>query len=185
MGNFAQTLETVLVESEPVSANLAATAKTIVGALDAARLKVRELEQQLDIVHRRLSAELALTVRRLIPSLNVGLNKNGCKIGYKTKHLLFVPDVSRGVWNVKSSDPQFASTFFRHNSTRTVLSSELSQLAEAIALFFRNHYKSLGEDIIGTGVVMVDDERGTLSDLVIWRQKQLRPLNSRLGRLLN
>lgn len=179
MSSFAQTLKVVLSEDKPVTANLAVAAKTIVSALEAARQKVKDLEHQLNTVHSRLSAELALSIRRTDPALNVSVTRDGCKVGYKTKHLLLVPNLPRGVWDVKSSDPQFSRIFFRYNSSTTVIDNDTTKLAASVTDFFRNHYKSLGEDIVGTGIVLIDNLKGTLSGLVTWREQFDVPLNSR------
>jgi hypothetical protein len=179
MIDFTRTLNSVLVESEPSSGlDLVAAAKTITTGLEAAKVRVRELENQLNLVHSRISGELAITVRKLLPSLNVGVTKDSCKVGYKSKHLQFVPDLMRGVWVVKSSDHRFANAFLRHYAPQTVVSSGLAPLSQAIIAYFVNHYRSLGEDITGTGLIVVEDRRCQLSDLVAWRNAHYK-LNSR------
>jgi hypothetical protein len=180
MLNFAKTLESVLVEHDSSGGlDAVGAAKAIVTALQVAKQKVHDLEHQLATVHQRLSAELALAVRKIQPGLNVGVNRDGTKVGYKTKHLLLVPDTQRGVWNVKSADPRFAKTFFRHYTPQTVITNGVDELAQAIVLYFVNHYRSLSEDISGTGVVFVEDRHTTLGGLVAWRDKYKSPLNSR------
>jgi len=160
-------------------------ARELESKLEAARQEVSNLENQLKIVTQRLNGDLALGIRRGNPALNVGVNSDGCKVGYKTKFLLLNPDVERGVWTVKSPCNRFLGQFTKHFSPYTVLNSDMKDMIDSILGHFTGHYKSLGEELEGNGVVMVEGKKATLLELAHWRDNKggpRRPLNSRLAR---
>lgn len=185
--SMAERLDVVLEEQSDLSSLSAAT--DVVRRLTDARQQVSDLEYELDNLRHRLSAELALGLRRRMPALNIALDRNGCKIGYRKKHLVLNPELERGIWSVRSPDSRFLRGFANNFRQYTVLSPDLQPLIEALVAFFTNHYKTLGEELTGTGVVLIDGYEGSLIDLAEWRNEFVRKgafgngrLNSRATR---
>jgi hypothetical protein len=115
------------------SVSTAATdVKEVVKELERAQQYISKLENRLEIAKKSLCGELGLAIRRTLPSLNVAVNNSGCKVGYKSKHLLLIPDPVRGIWQVKSKDNRFSRRFYKVFATRTVMSDDLNKLAEAV-----------------------------------------------------
>jgi hypothetical protein len=139
--------------------------------LEEARRAVTELEQKLLYAMDRMCGGLALGVRRQLPGLNVGIDKGGCRVGYRSKSLLFRPDIKGKLWRIESPDPSFVRRFSKQYAPRTQLNADVAGMAQAVADFFRTHYKSLGEDIVGTGVLLIDGKDTTLGQLVEWVAK--------------
>ena len=107
----------------------------------------------------------------------------GCKIGYKSKSLLFDPDVTKGIWIVTGEDPRFTGRFQRQFGRNTVLLPDIGDLVSAITTYFTGHYKSLGEDIVGTGVVLLEGRRASLREVAGYGEFQpTRKLRTRLAR---
>lgn len=181
MLEFSDTLNIILEESSgrwpPVQ-----RAMDLVRKLDIAKQMVLDLQHQLLSMRNRINADLALSIRRRMPALNVGLDKTGsCKVGYKSKSLLFSPDIEKGVWQVQSSDNRFLSHFLKSKRSYLVIGAEILPLIDAVVAYFTEYYKSLGENIDGVGLILIEGRIGTLSDLVQWREGQT-PLNSRSAR---
>jgi len=183
MLEFADTLNLVLDESHNPRQPLQ-HAMELVRKLDIAKQMVADLQHRLLSMKNKINAELALAIRRRMPALNVGLDKTGsCKVGYKTKNLVFSPDIERGIWHVQSPDNRFLNRFQKGKRHDLVIGSELTPLIDAVVAYFTEHYKSLGENIVGIGTILIEGRMGTLSDLVQWREGQIeKPLNSRSTR---
>lgn len=150
----------------------------LVSKLQIARQQVQDLEYQLSIAKRRLCADLAVAIRKLQPGFNISVDKNSCKIGYKTKILQLSPDIENGIWRVQSSNARFLREFLNTNRRATLLDNPM--LPQAITDYFMNYYRSLREDIGGTGVLLIDEQRKTFVDLISWRTQESLP--SRLTR---
>lgn len=160
-------------------------ASELVQQLQDARQQVADIEHKLTNIKYRISADLALSLRRAQPGLNVALDKNGCKVGYKTKLLHFIPDIENGIWKVISPNRRFLREFLNAHRRVTLMDNDLSTLVTAITAYFANYYRTLGEEIGGTGALLIEEKRGTLLELVAWREGNLdrqQPLKSRLGR---
>lgn len=159
--------------------------------LQDAQQLVADLLHKLTSIKNRLAGELAMAIRRSQPSLNVAVDKGGCKIGYKTKTLLFTPEVDQGMWRVQSQNQRFRREFLNAHSRAMLLSPDMGGMVEAIVNYFRNYYRTLGEELDGTGVIFIEDKRATFLELGQWQlalnaaseQTPKRPLRSRLGRL--
>ncbi len=156
--------------------------------LQDAQQLVADLQHKLNSLRTRMAGDLALAIRRTKPGLNVAVDKNGCKVGYKTKYLQFIPEVEQGVWRVVSPNRRFLREFLQANRRATLLAPDLSVLIGAISEYFSTYYRTLGEEVEGTGVLMVEERRATLLDLAEWRneaasREPVRPLNTRLSRL--
>lgn len=171
MQNMSQILD-VILEEPSNSYNIVDIAGQIVRQLEDTQRRILELQNQLLIAKNRMCGELALSIRRRMPGLNIGVSRDGCKVGYRTKHMILNPDPGSGIWKIKSGDNRFARKFLRLFGTSTVISQDINPLADNIISFFRDHYKTLGEDIDGTGIVFVEDKRGTITDLAVWYESQ-------------
>lgn len=183
---FATTLDMILSEGETSHTTPLETAMQLVRKLDSAKQLVLDLQHQLMSTKNRMNADLALAIKRQMPALNVGIDKNGCcKIGYKTKHLLFSPDLDNRIWTAQSPDLRFANKFNKRRRRDLLMNHDMQSLLDAITHHFADHYRSLGEDLIGNGLIMVEGKIGSLADLVRWREDVSPPIkriNSRATR---
>ena len=181
---FSSSLDVILNESNNRWRPLD-TAMELVRKLDSARQLVADINHQLSSLKNRMNADLALSIRRHMPALNVGIDRLGsCKVGYKSKHLLFSPDIEKGIWMVSSPDARFTNRFNKLKRHDLVIGSNIEPLIGAITGFFTDHYKSLGEEVTGQGIILVEGKLGSLTDLVKWRDEYTykKPLNSRMSR---
>jgi len=163
--------ETTQVADDPYQA-----ATDIAIELEQARRRVTELERELLYATDRLCGGLAMGVRKAQPGLNVGLDKGGCKVGYKTKHLTMRPDLTKRIWIIDSGDPRFARRFMHGNRAHMALNSDLTGLAKSVADFFTGYYLTLGEAIEGRGIILLGGEHvgmADLADFVRQREKLL------------
>lgn len=184
MLDFSETLDIILEESQNPWQPLN-RAMELVRKLDIAKQMVLDLQHQLMSMKNKVNADLALNIRRKMPSLNVGLDKNGsCKVGYKSKHLIFSPDIEKGIWCVQSSDDRFANRFQKLKRHDLIIGADATPLINAIVGYFTSHYKSLDEELTGIGVILVEGRISTMADLVRWREgyTEKKLLNSRAVR---
>lgn len=176
----------VIFEDEVVNSSESIRVATdLVRQLEMTQQRIHELQNQLIIAQNKICGELALKLRRIMPSLNIGVGREGCKIGYRSKSLILQPDVKKGIWNIRSSDSRFSHRFLSRHSSKTVINPNLDSLINSIIKHFTEHYKTLGEDITGTGVVLVEDKLGTIVDLANWYKNldnKSTKLNSRSAR---
>tara|TARA_R110000751_G_scaffold112718_4_gene211712 strand:+ start:625 stop:1137 length:513 start_codon:yes stop_codon:yes gene_type:complete len=142
-------------------------------SIDKTKQNLLKMQHELNSIKKRINCELAVGVRKCHPGLNVSVNRKGCKIGYKNKSMCFDPDMSKGVWIIKGSDPNFIKRFKRSHIKDTLLSPEYEKLAALVSQFFINHYKSLGEDIIGSGSTLLEDKKVRIIDVAVISQSQL------------
>lgn len=164
--NFGERLDVILEEETTrVSDNFYQDATDIAVELEEARRKVTELERQLIYAVDRLCGGLAIGARKHQPGLNVGIHGGCCKVGYKTKTLAFKPDLINKVWTLDSPDQSFMRRFNRLHGPRTNLVNDLEPLAKAVATFFSDHYKSLGESVHGIGSILIEGKKAGLGDL--------------------
>lgn len=172
-------LDIILEDYPPDAASHPYTsANELVSQLRDARQQVLDIEHRLSSIKNRMSSDLALSIRKLQPGLNVAVDKNGCKVGYKTKILTFNPDVESGMWRAISPNRRFLREFLNSHRRATLMVSDTSILASSIVSYFSTYYRTLHEDITGTGVLLVEDKRASLTELVHWG----KPLKPRLVR---
>jgi len=180
--SFADQLSLVLEDRPPSHSPLDA-AMEIVQSIDLLKQRLVDFRHKLEAIKQRMNADLALGVRRNHPGLNVAVEPTGCRVGYRSKSLHFDPDVEKGIWVVNGDDPRFVGRFKKLHGRSTVLLPDIGDLVSAITDYFTGHYKSLGEDIIGTGVVLIEGKRASLRELVGYGEFQpVRKLNTRLAR---
>lgn len=183
MLEFSDTLEILLTESN--SWQPLRKAKELVRKLSVAKQIISDLQHQLLSAKSKINAELTLMIRRKMPAMNVGLDRYGyCKVGYKTKTLSLSPDIESDIWHIRSSDSRFLNGFLKSKRSNLIIGDNVEQLADAVITYFTDYYKSLGEDINGNGLILVDGKIGTLRDIVEWKEEKLHiaPLNSRSKR---
>ena len=177
-----QSLDIILEDGNQVSPYSGSSADELVARLNDARQQVIDIEHKLGTIKHRMCADLALNIRRLQPGLNVGVDKHGCKIGYKTKILQFAPDVESGIWKVSSPNNRFMREFLNAHRRATLMTGAVQELASAIASHFIAYYRTLHEEISGTGVLMIDEQYGTLTQLAERRGAPKPMLPSRSSR---
>jgi hypothetical protein len=181
MIDLARRLDIILEDGPDPEPSPHLDAHDLVKQLQDARQTVLDIEHRLGVIRHRLSADLALGIRRAQPGLNVGVDKNGCKVGYKTKQLHFIPDVENGIWKVASGNDRFRREFLNNHRRSTLMGDP--NLVQAIVAYFQNYYRSLNEEVTGTGRLLVEDRNSTLLGLVAWRDRETRqPLRTRLNR---
>lgn len=169
MHKLDQLLDVVLQESSEQE-DLVDNALSVSQQLEEARHRVNELQSQLSIMRDKLCGRLSLCIRRRYPALNISVSRNGCKIGYKNKMLIIRPNVPTGVWAVQSPDERFAKKFLSRYSTKTVMISDMTVLADSVIQHFKDHYKAINEQMVGTGVILVDGKNSTLVGLAAWHE---------------
>lgn len=166
---FVEALDIILEDDDQTASKMQQAAE-LVQRLETAKRIVVNIKHQLIQLRSQINAELAMQIRRTMPSLHVGLDHGMCKIGYKTKSLLLTPDLERGIWNVKSSDPKFASKFTKSHIRQLLIGNNTDELIHALVKHFNDHFKTLGEDLIGNGKLLIEGKSCQLSDLVQYRQ---------------
>lgn len=183
MSNLSETIDVILEDASLDSSDTVSSANELAKQLEIVQQQVYELQNRLTIFQRRLCGELALNLRRRMPSFNIAISNNGCKVGYKSQFLLLQPNIRRGVWDIKPNS-RFTRKFLNRHSSKTVISSSLDTLVNVIVQYFTEHFKTLGEDIIGNGLVMLEEKRVTIVDLMQWykQQEYSKKLNSRMSR---
>lgn len=182
MSIFSRSLDLLLEEDDPRGDSPIDKARVLRDQLAAARQEVENLENQLKIVTQRMNGDLALGIRRTHPALNVGVGNDGCKVGFKTKQFMINPDVEKGVWVVSSPDNRFLNKFTKNFAQHTTLEPNIEDFIQSIMLHFSNHFKTLGEEITGKGVILIEGKMSTLLELARWRDMNggpRRPIMSR------
>lgn len=162
---FSEQLAFVLEEDNNSGKHDISDAVDILRQLETAKSQISDLEYKLDSIKNRINANLAVKIKRTNPGLNVSVDRKGCKIGYKSKSLIFNPDLSKGIWLVTSEDTRFLNRFLRRFKKDIVISGDVYKLVSVINNYFADHYKSLGEDIIGTGIVLLENKKVSVSEL--------------------
>ena len=163
---FTEQLSFILEDSPVRYNNSLDDANSIVKEIEKSQQYIVMLHNKLKSIKRRINSELAIKVRHRNPGLNVSVNPKKCKIGYKSKFLSFYPDVERHIWLVSSSDEKFSNKFLKNHRRSTIMSDDINELASAITTYFINYYKSLNENIIGDGAIIIDDNKARLLNLV-------------------
>ena len=166
--SFTDQLSFILENDQPRCSRNLDDAYEILRQIDRANQHIIILQNQLRILKRKINSELAINIRKKHPGLNVAVNPKLCKIGYKTKYLSFYPDIEKGLWSISSDDGKFMNRFKKQYRRNIVISPEMDDLVSSIITFFINHYKSLGEDIVGSGKIIIEEKIGSLTDLATY-----------------
>jgi hypothetical protein len=169
MNDLSSIINIILEEETANSSGSVSAANELARRLEDRRREMLELQNSMQVLQKKICGELALHIRRRMPILSISVS-NGCKVGFKSKVLSLSPDISRGVWNIRSSDPKFANRFMKRYGTRTVISDSLDDLAKAVVDYFSSHYKSLGEDLTRApdGVILIENKKRSIVDLARW-----------------
>ncbi len=165
MMNLDKILELVTEDVYDDDHNTADLAHTAVTEIEKARLRIKKLQLYLQSLNDRMCAELALKIRRKQPRLNISINKDGCKIAYKTKLLLLKPDMNKNIWQIKSNVTSFARSFLANYASKTRISNDNSGLVDAIVAYFADSFKSINEEISDSGLIMIDGQFVTILKL--------------------
>lgn len=185
MLNLDQSLA-IILEDGPLPERLPLDqASALVREMHAAQQRILDIQHSLGKVKRQLAGDLALAIRRAMPGLNLGVDKDSCRVGYKTKSLALTPDFTQEMWKVTSHNDRFMREFVTRHRRELFLTSDPSQLVTAITAHFTAYFRTLGEAVEGTGCVLVDGHKATLVDLVQWRtieEALHKPLMSRSTR---
>lgn len=177
-------LEVILEEDTGGVLTSIETAMHIVKDLESTKRRVLDLKYQLKSMKNRINAELAMKIRLSMPALNVSIDNQGqCKVGYKSKHLILSPDIERGFWKVKSADYRFSNKFEKLRRRDLFIGADINSLINALTEYFTDYYKSLNEDIVGDGLMLIEGKLSSLKDLVNYKETMRIPLNSRLKRM--
>ena len=163
-------LDIILQESSP-SGQYGSIYK-LTKELATAKQTLADIEHKITMARQQLSADMALRIRKIEPGFNVAVDKNGCKIGYKTKFLHFAPDIETGMWVVTSNNQRFLREFLNAHRKTTLLDNDVDTLIAAIVEYFTSYYRTLNDDINGTGLLLIENKNSTLLELVGWRQKK-------------
>lgn len=187
MSDLQRNLDIILEEEQPNDGwHPLDSAIDLAKQLQDAQQLVADIQHKLSSIKMRMAGDLALALRRAKPGLNVAVDKTGCRVGYKTKYLQFIPEVENGIWKIISPNRRFLREFQQANRRATLLTADLSVIVDAITTYFTNYYRTLGEDIDGTGILMIEERRATLLELADWRNDNVevpvRRLLTRLGR---
>lgn len=188
MVDLQRNLDVILEENQLEGWHPLDSAMDLARQLQDAQQHVADIQHKLTSIKTRMAGDLALAIRRQKPSLNVAVDKNGCKVGYKTKYLHFIPEVEQGIWKVISPNRRFLREFLQANRRITLLTPDLDALVNAISNYFTNYYRTLGEAVEGTGVLMLEDRKCSLLELADWRNQvtqhePIRRLNTRRSRM--
>ena len=147
------------------------------GIVSGAMAAMEQVEQlQKDLMSAKINVQravakinggLAMAIRQARPGLNISLEKENVTVGSYARSLRFRPDLNSGVWVVESNLPKIATNFLRKKGP-VQLSDDFLPLAQVIAGYFTNYYKSLGENITGTGKLILDGRISNVSDLAAY-----------------
>lgn len=187
MSNMTDKLDIILEDNFYSSYNHD-TAMNLVRELHVLEQRKLDIEHSLSKLQYSMVADLALAIRRLEPGFNIAVSKTGCKVGYKTKHLMLCPDFKNSIWDVSSTKERFLKEFLSRYKNALLLDHDLKIIGQAVVDHFVSYFRSLEEEITDTGVILVDDVRSTLFNLVEWKDtnsnlKRKRNLPSRVSRL--
>jgi len=146
-----------------------------------------DIEHNLDKLRYSMVADLALAIRQLEPGLNIAVTKGGCKIGYYGKSLMLNPDFTQDSWVANSTKERFLKEFLSKFKRELLLSNDLKITAKAVVDHFVSYFRTLGEEITDTGIILINECKSTLSGLVdlrcdiekLSRKKQLPTRSSR------
>lgn len=112
-----------------------------------------------------LNGQLAVQIRNRQPGLEIKLSPESCVIGYYSRALEFTPNLRTGLWSVESPDAKLIKKFIATNPP-LALNGNISELAVSVAVFFTRFYKSLGEELAGTGAIIIEGKNRSFSELV-------------------
>ena len=147
--NFAQMLEEQL-QSVDTEADRIARIRQIQDQISQLESQMMELKHQLAQETEGLTGELAVSVRKLMPSLSVSLDSGRCCVRHMSNSLAFKPDFTNSLWDV---EPNISGRRFRKYHGHSLgLKHDVRPLADSIGGFFKKRYKRLNMECIGSPV---------------------------------
>lgn len=147
----------------------AGLASAAISKLQEAEQAVAAAKQELRHLNKRIVSDLAVVIRRMQPALSVSIKSDECIIAYRTKFFKVTPNFNTGFWDVVSNNSRFGREFLQANKRSTFIDSDLSIMAKAIVDHFTAYYRTLNEELTGTGDLLVDGVVSTLVKLVAHR----------------
>lgn len=103
--------------------------------------QIGRLEEERIHEAEQMMGDLAVSVRKSVPGVNVGLNNGSCHISHLSNKLSLRPNFNDGMWDV---EPNIAGRRFRRNHGHSLgLKHDVCPLSNSVADFFRNKYKRL------------------------------------------
>lgn len=150
---------------EDVNVNLYAEADALSDQLFELKKSITKANKDLSRLKSMLCGDLAFEFRRRFPALNISVDGKRCKVGYRSKIMVLEPDVIGKIWTVRA-DNVFAKSFVNRYRRFLIFDNNCAKLVDVIGEYFSNHFKSLNEEVSGTGILLIDGKNSTVSDLV-------------------
>lgn len=151
--------------AEPSEEDYVGAARAAQTALENATREVGRSKIELQKSIAKINGNLAMAVRLEVPGLNINLERDCCTVGYYARAITFRPNIQAGVWDTNSPSAKLLTSFLKLKPPLALV-HDASPLAVIIGRFFALHYRSLGEDIIGTGKIFIEGKLSGLPDLV-------------------
>lgn len=109
--------------------------------IDELKSQISKLEEERLHEAEQMMGDLAVSVRKAIPGINVGLNNGRCHVSHLSNMLSLRPDFATGVWDV---EPNMTGRRFRRRHGHALgLKHDVCPLSNSVADFFRSKYKRL------------------------------------------
>lgn len=109
--------------------------------IDDAMCHLDGLKMNLRHAIEEYNAALAMSLRKRIPHISVGLNNGQCSTSYRSTNLTCRPDIDKGIWHFEPND--HGRRFSRRNSHLLQLSNSIEPLVDAIAQYYTGRYRSI------------------------------------------
>lgn len=169
--NDIRSLNILLSEDYFDNSFVSESPSSLLKKLESARQQVLDIEHKLSNVKKRMSGDLALILRKTEPGLNIAVEKDGCSVGYMSKCLNFSPDFEAGVWKVTSRNKRFMREFLNSYRKSTIISGDQNEICNNILSYYKSYFRSLNEEIVGTGILILESHKCTVSGLVSWSRE--------------
>lgn len=154
--------------------SLVGECERLCGELDDLKARVQEVKSRIASLGVKLCARFGIEVRKKFPKLYVHINRGSVRVGYKSKFLLFRPDVAGHVWDVEGGD-RFVRGFLNSYRKYLLLYSDLGLLVDAVGAHFESSFKTFGEGVgegagEGGSLVFVEGSESSLVGVVRWAE---------------
>jgi len=106
--------------------------------------QISELRKQAQDEMEGFVGDLAVSVRKVLPGINVSLNGGRCNVSHMSHNLSLRPDVTSRTWNVEPN--KAGRRFTKHHGSSLGLSNDVNPLANGISTFFKKRYKKLNNE---------------------------------------
>jgi len=112
----------------------------IMKEIDDTKCHLSELEMKLRHSTEEYNAALAMSLRKRLPGLSVGLSNGRCSANYRSTNLSCWPDLQAQMWKFEPN--RHGRSFMRRNGHLLPLGNQLEPLVDAIVNYF-GRYKTL------------------------------------------